>query len=780
MALLKLAPLCGLVYAAAILSTTVVAAPTTTIHEGATWILQNDKLRVSVDVENGCIAVLDRVSGHLWKQPGAPSADPVGWSPSAQDRYRNVQQLPAASGPGIRFETAASGNSKQTATIALSLAAGSSDLVVTTDVPDREQKCGNVNGLAPFLLDSPHGVLAVTDYCDGHLYPVDMQPFPQRGQSGGRMDMPWIGMCDLDAGYGYSMTLDTSDDATVAFNATVVGGRSLTAPQVYWQPSKGSFAYPRVAIYHFAPTGGYVALAKAYRAYAAARGLIVPFTEKLKRKPNVARLFGAPDVWGNSSLDFARQAKLAGVDKMLIHGKTPANFMRAVDDMGYLTSEYDNYDDIQPIDEKHGLDSNHDLLPDHAVLNSDGSRMKAWLTWDKKIQFMKRCPALWVTSAKAVVPEVLKAYPFLGRFIDVATAEGLYECYDPNHPLTRAEKRQCGIDLSGYMSSLGLVVGGEHGIWWAPQHYDYVEGMMSGSRTSWPAGYLIHPKTKDEPFTWPGGNALPPYSEYEKYSMGQDLRAPLWELVFHDCIVTTWYWGDASDYLLQAAPEMTPKKDAFNVLYGTIPLMWANKEGAWVEDRAVFLRTYRNTCKMHEAVALAEMTDHKFVTADHNVQSSAFSDGTRTLVNFGETPYKATVNGRVFLLPQNGWVVVGPKIRQSLVLEDGKPVTTIEAPGYRFGDRGGIETTLRQEGRDRIVVNQGPVTAPVAIDLLPVQPDWDAKTMKAWLLDTNGQRGAQVGLAAGERGKVTLPVSDHVQAYEIVCRDGGAKPFLPQ
>ena len=121
--------------------------------------------------------------------------------------------------------------------------------------------------------------------------------------------------------------------------------------------------------------------------------------------------------------------------------------MKAIDELGYLTSEYDNYTDILPVEPGKEIDAHHDRLPGAAVLKADGQRMTAWLTWDKKTQYMKRCPALWVPAAKVVVPKALKTHPFLGRFIDVTTAEGLYECYDPEHPLTRAQKRECGVAL---------------------------------------------------------------------------------------------------------------------------------------------------------------------------------------------------------------------------------------------------------------------------------------------------------------------------------------------
>ena len=45
-----------------------------------------------------------------------------------------------------------------------------------------------------------HGVLVVADYSNGHLYPLDLQPFPRGSFSGDRLDMPWVGLCDLDTG----------------------------------------------------------------------------------------------------------------------------------------------------------------------------------------------------------------------------------------------------------------------------------------------------------------------------------------------------------------------------------------------------------------------------------------------------------------------------------------------------------------------------------------------------------------------------------------------------
>ncbi len=210
--------------------------------------------------------------------------------------------------------------------------------------------------------------------------------------------------------------------------------------------------------------------------------------------------------------------------------------------------------------------------------------------------------------------------------------------------------------------------------------------MMSGGAYSWPAGHLKHPKTKDEEFPNPWGGKYGGWEGYARWGVGHAYRVPLWELVFHDCVVSTWYWGDASDWLLDAAPEVTPKKDAFNVLYGTVPLLWANREGSWQKDREVFLRTYRNTCKLHEAIAGAEMLSHEFLTPDRAVQRTRFANGTEVVVNFGEKPYRAELSGKQWELPENGFAVHGPKIEQSRARVGGRVVTTIRSGDYQFTD----------------------------------------------------------------------------------------------
>jgi hypothetical protein len=53
-----------------------------------------------------------------------------------------------------------------------------------------------------------------------------------------------------------------------------------------------------------------------------------------------------------------------------------------------------------------------------------------------------------------------------------------------------------------------------------------------------------------------------------------------------------------------------------------------------------FVQSYTNTCPYVRAAGYAEMTDHRFLTADRNVQQTTFANGVTITVNFGTTPFR--------------------------------------------------------------------------------------------------------------------------------------------
>ncbi len=229
-----------------------------------------------------------------------------------------------------------------------------------------------------------------------------------------------------------------------------------------------------------------------------------------------------------------------------------------------------------------------------------------------------------MTYAKRRIPLELQTHPYLCRFIDTTTASEWRECYDPDHPMTRSEGREFRMDLLGYVNkTCGLVTGSETGHDAAVPYVHYFEGMLSLGPYRVPdAGRDMQRILTDVP------------EQVAKFQTGHYYRLPLWELVYHDCVVAQWYWGDYNNKL----PALWDRRDLFNALYGTPPMFMFNRR-VWQQYRDRFVQSYQATTPVARATACSEMTAHRWLTDDHAVQQTEFANGVVVTVNFGDQPY---------------------------------------------------------------------------------------------------------------------------------------------
>ena len=66
-----------------------------------------------------------------------------------------------------------------------------------------------------------------------------------------------------------------------------------------------------------------------------------------------------------------------------------------------------------------------------------------------------------------------------------------------------------------------------------------------------------------------------------KFMVGPEYRIPLFELVYHDCVVDYWYWGDynnSAPCMAEARSLQHPLRHATNVLHFDKPFWEANKD----------------------------------------------------------------------------------------------------------------------------------------------------------------------------------------------------------
>jgi hypothetical protein len=644
----------------------------------------------------------------------------------------------------------------------------------------------------PFALYPPDPqsyFVGVANYTNGRYLPVG-DPFCRHKQfcmAGG--DLPFLLVTDGQK--GLSTTLLTPWDGALQMQTRSADPDKLAFPGFRWHPAKGVWARSRKGRLDFFAKGGHVTACKIYRELAQAQGLVRTFTEKAKKKPDVRKLFGAVNWWGGTPA-FAREAKAVGMTHGLLNGRPSPEGMTQVVAQGWLMGEYDNYEDIN---DSEIIARAKAPVKTHAVVKADGEFMTAWVTRDKDMNpvhtFMKQCTGVMTKCARIIIPKVLADYPYNTRFLDVTTATGLKECYSPLHPCDRKQDQANRQALCAYVGEeLGLVAGGEHGRYYDVPFLDYHEGMMGGGCYSWPAGYLRDIKSRDEID-----------ERYLKYGIDPAYRVPMFELVFHDCVVNYWYWGATNDYLHEFAPEITDRKTAMNVLYGTPPMMWVNSHGLhWnkPEERRLMIEIYQQTCKLHEVIADQEMISHEFLTPDRKVQRSTFSDGTTCTVNFGDSEYNLTIKerrslmgGQEFVLGTNDFHVKGPNIEQWRVHAagaDAKRDIYIRTNRFLLVQRprgiwaqgvvaAGTVSLQRNETGARLSLGE---QSTLTLDLADYCQDWRGKPAALLVLDDSGKvrcrgpvvRDGVVSLEGGDEGaRYALLIGSAADVPDLVVSD---------
>lgn len=473
---------------------------------------------------------------------------------------------------------------------------------------------------------------------EGMGYPVDdpdVKLYTLIFFGGHGLCMSFIGVTSDSAGSGWMALVETPDDAAAHFSKQ--NGRWQVTTE--WWSQKQQFGYARKLRYVFFDKGGPVAMCKRYRQYAQEIGRLKPFTEKVKERPAVDQLLGAANIWfmdnSRQSLQVAKEMQAAGMDRLLWSANGPSDVIAAMNAMPQiLTSRYDIYSDVMdpanfPLLRWQHSDWTTAAFPQDITWDKpDGTMRQAWGVERKDGNGMIHCVSLCDRQspgyARERIKKELESKPFKCRFIDTATACSWQECWNPAHPMTRTDSREARIKLLNVVSKeCGLVCGSETGHDVVVPVCDYFEGMLSIGRYRVPdAGRKMQEIWEDVP------------DPVERFQVGEKYRLPLWELVYHDCVVAQWYWGDYNNKL----PKIWRKRDLFNALYGTPPMYMFNYK-MWTEMKDRFAASYKTAQPVSRMTGYSEMTDHQVLTTDRTVQRTCFANGVRVTVNFGDKPF---------------------------------------------------------------------------------------------------------------------------------------------
>lgn len=493
------------------------------------------------------------------------------------------------------------------------------------------------------------------------------------------LNMTWFG-----AKYGESSLfcyIENADDSALhVIGNTVINDNGLVVDSHHgtgsgtricslspvWNSSRGKLAYQRKMKLKFV-NNGYVGMSREYRENVINTGKYVSLKDKIAKNPNVKKLIGAPDVkiyiytnrpnkpyfrsWSEPVLngyskihttfeqvgEMAEDLKASGVDEALIllGGWNNAGYDREhvdmwppakgaggeeklsklsekISDLGYVFSLHDNYQDFYP--DAPSYDDRY------IMKNPDGSTMNGGI-WDGglcKLICSKKAIELIRRNMKLIRNKVkISSY-----YLDTITSAPLYECFDPAHELTRSEDKHSKADVLEFLSDEeGLIAGGEAGVDWAVKYCPYFEGLPGSSK-----GYS---------------------SGVESASFG--IAIPLFNLVYHDSVICYWQHGqpfgreDHANHVLHDLLSGQPSN--FSIVYDQ-----------WQDMKPLIRECYEVLGSVHKRTAFHEMTDHSILSEDFALQSSAFSDGTAVVVNYGIT----TKNFNEYEIPPKGFMLSVP------------------------------------------------------------------------------------------------------------------------
>ena len=233
----------------------------------------------------------------------------------------------------------------------------------------------------------------------------------------------------------------------------------------------------------------------------------------------------------------------------------------------------------------------------HTILDEGGNR---WFgsTWYGGKQTIL-CSSLAVGHVVKNYTEILNhGIKVRGAYLDVFAVVPPDECYNPEHPVTRAQCLVNRGDCFDFIRSRVGVISSEEPADWAIPHLD-----------------LVH----HGPFALDPDPGRGP-------AMG--IPVPLFSLVYHDALLLPWSLGKGAWGI--------PEKD-FGYLHG---LAHAGMPYLSMSPGPDELTRVKTMCGLHQRLALVEMTDHRFLDDTHRRQQTSFADGTTVTIDLDKDSFE--------------------------------------------------------------------------------------------------------------------------------------------
>ena len=351
-----------------------------------------------------------------------------------------------------------------------------------------------------------------------------------------------------------------------------------------------------------------------------------------------------PDEWGDGlSVKLLAQFAENGLDRLWLgvdswqEGFRHPKAVAKAKELGYLIGPYDSYHSIHHPNEKDTWETAQfdlTLYETGAIVNADGTKSRG---------FKKKGYHLSPLVAKPYVENrvngIVEQMPtdFNTWFIDCDAYGELYDDYSASHPATQLDDMNARLARIAWIRDThNMVVGSEGGAAYSAATLHFAHGMTlpvigwgdpdMKSKTSpyyvggyWPPeGPAVHIKQ------------VPLKPKYLYHYYDPRFRLPLYQMVFHDSVITTHHWGSGSLKFENAIETLA----LLELFYNVPPLYHLNiaefeKHKAWIKQHYAFFSP------LHRRIGGRAMTDFEWLSHDKQVQRIEFGNMVEMYANFG-------------------------------------------------------------------------------------------------------------------------------------------------
>lgn len=384
--------------------------------------------------------------------------------------------------------------------------------------------------------------------------------------------------------------------------------------------------------------------------------------QKAKDNPNINKLIGGGIFWvwndnydefmysdhyceknpqtGDDLIKVAKDLKSEGIDRAMfsIFFGDDRKYTEPISvECGYLTTQYDNYNDVLnpellsviPNNRPRGCDYTGRRMkdyPDGLLVDREGNYLKAWALKGTDGELHHQhclCPSVAEKRMKEEVGEIIREFPyFTGRFIDVYGGDCKGLCFSPNHPVTTFEdclriKKKAFDNLT----EMGLIAATEDGFEELVDNVVYTEGLHSPACLRIPNAGRRHKNIYNEEEE----------KHIEKQMLNPRCRIPLWQMIYHENMLVFPYWGDSTDMSV----AQVNKKILFACLFGCQPL-YSFSVSNYSILKPYIVSSYKRIAQISRYTATEPMTDYRVLSDDYQLQKSVFGNKYAVTVNFSD------------------------------------------------------------------------------------------------------------------------------------------------